>query len=741
MHPRFFLLAFGFGNLAMLGWLAAAAAPLLIHLWSRHRFREAPWAAMQFLLAAMRKNARRLQLQQWLLLAVRTLIIGLVVLAAAEPYGEELLAGGASAPMHRILVIDGSYSMAYRDGETSRFARAKQLAVDEVRDSRPADCFTVILMAAPARTILGREVVDHATVAAQIEDLSQPHTVADLAGALTLVREALASEQKPGKAFGGQEVYFFTDLQRATWARANAGQATRHREDQFAALAPSAKLTVVDVGRPRSSNLAITNFTIQDAFVTLGGESTFDVALRQSGPQPRPAVVVELLVDDVPVVERTVSVPADGAANVRLNHRFQTPGQHTIAVRAGGDRLDVDNSRWMVVPVREEIRVLCVAGRERAAIYVADALNPNPAGESPIRPVIISESDLADVELSDFGCVFMCNVGQLTAGEAQRLTRYAASGGGVVFFLGDRVVMDNYNALSSGSHAERGNEEYDLIPARLAELAGDPQQGIDPLEYRHPIVAPFRGRERAGLLTTPVARYYRLEVDKRRAASQVVATIGGGDPFIIAAPLGRGRTVLVCTDGSLSSVDPASGEPWTQWPTWPSFLPVVRELLAYATGGEQQQWQQLVGTPLTSRVNSSSAARNIVSGKLNAGSLQIVRPDGRTEPVAILPLASGWDWGYNRTDVSGIYTLRGLQESEPLRLAVNVDAREGNVATADADELPSELEVRHTGSGSNKAAAGAGINRAAWNQSILWAAFALLFVESFMAWRFGRGVV
>src|SRR5258707_2209454 len=86
------LFAFGFGNLAMLGWLAAAAAPLLIHLWSRHRYRESPWAAMQFLLAAMRKNARRLQLQQWVLLAVRTLIILLIVLAVAQAYGGRPLA-------------------------------------------------------------------------------------------------------------------------------------------------------------------------------------------------------------------------------------------------------------------------------------------------------------------------------------------------------------------------------------------------------------------------------------------------------------------------------------------------------------------------------------------------------------------------------------------------------------------------------------------------------------------------
>src|SRR6476620_7847254 len=99
------ILAFGFGNLAMLGWLAAAAAPLLIHLWSRRKYRETPWAAITFLLAAMRRSSRRIQLQQWLLLAVRTLTIVLVVLAVAEPYGTGSLAGGrAGGPSHKVLV-------------------------------------------------------------------------------------------------------------------------------------------------------------------------------------------------------------------------------------------------------------------------------------------------------------------------------------------------------------------------------------------------------------------------------------------------------------------------------------------------------------------------------------------------------------------------------------------------------------------------------------------------------------
>ena len=72
----------------MLGWLAAAAAPLIIHLLSKRKYRQVPWAAMQYLLAAMRKNPRRILIEQWLLLAIRTLLVMLLVVAVAEPVVE-----------------------------------------------------------------------------------------------------------------------------------------------------------------------------------------------------------------------------------------------------------------------------------------------------------------------------------------------------------------------------------------------------------------------------------------------------------------------------------------------------------------------------------------------------------------------------------------------------------------------------------------------------------------------------
>src|SRR5204862_6542274 len=119
--------------LAALATLAGAASvPVIIHLLNRRRFRIVEWAAMRFLLAAQRQNVRRLRLEQWLLLAVRCLLLVLLVAAMASitPWAEalwqRLLPGGAvAAPAvtgrtHKVIVLDGSLSLTMRgdDGAT-----------------------------------------------------------------------------------------------------------------------------------------------------------------------------------------------------------------------------------------------------------------------------------------------------------------------------------------------------------------------------------------------------------------------------------------------------------------------------------------------------------------------------------------------------------------------------------------------------------------------------------------------
>src|SRR2546423_10709954 len=70
----------------------AVSVPIVIHLLNRKRFRVVTWAAMRFLLAAQKKNSRRLRLEQIILLAVRALVVLLLILAMASvtPWAEDL---------------------------------------------------------------------------------------------------------------------------------------------------------------------------------------------------------------------------------------------------------------------------------------------------------------------------------------------------------------------------------------------------------------------------------------------------------------------------------------------------------------------------------------------------------------------------------------------------------------------------------------------------------------------------
>src|SRR2546426_8553264 len=65
--------------------LLLASVPIIIHILNRRRFKIVNWAAMEFLLRAMRKNRRRLRFEQWLLLAVRCCVLLLLGIALARP--------------------------------------------------------------------------------------------------------------------------------------------------------------------------------------------------------------------------------------------------------------------------------------------------------------------------------------------------------------------------------------------------------------------------------------------------------------------------------------------------------------------------------------------------------------------------------------------------------------------------------------------------------------------------------
>src|SRR5437868_2155452 len=146
-------LAFGFVSWAMFGaGVALVSIPIIIHILNRRRFRVVTWAAMEFLMRAMRKNRRRLEFEQWVLLATRCLLVFLLGLALARPMGCEksAIARVAGRTGLNVIVLDNSYSMAYqadRPGAKTHLDQAKKIVDGLIEQMSPGGESVVLITA------------------------------------------------------------------------------------------------------------------------------------------------------------------------------------------------------------------------------------------------------------------------------------------------------------------------------------------------------------------------------------------------------------------------------------------------------------------------------------------------------------------------------------------------------------------------------------------------------------------
>jgi hypothetical protein len=766
--------------------LGAVSIPFVIHLLNRRRYRVVPWAAMRFLLAAQQKNVQRMRLEQILLLAVRTALVVLLVLAmvSAMPWAESLWfrlfpdrafeAAAIGRRVHKIVVIDGSFSMAAKADEASCFEHARALALRVVRQSSSADGFSVLLMAAPPRRIVSGPSEDAARVAEEIAGLSFPHGNADLAATLTAVRDLV--KNSPTK-YDEREVYFLTDLQRSTWSTQTAG----NPRDLFRVIQEQARLFVLDVGREIAFNSAVTSVQVGGPYVAAGVATPISATVHHYGKDARGQTRVELLIgkartrDADPslamhVVQQTLVDLAPGQNVVNFTYQFSAPGDYAVQVRLENDRLALDDSRIVVVTAKENMPVMLVNGEpapepyDRATEWLFDALNPFQTGavprNLPARPKVVTEAEFADAALGDltrYECVFLCDVARLSAAEVSRLESHLRRGGGVVFCLGPNADLEAYNRV-----LYRDGEG--ILPARLLGRRRAPMQqpfnlfADEPSFRQPPLLAFVSEQDRAGLFSARFREYVGVEPAPRgrsrtilsfiqeSASSKLGTTIEPrstgrvSEPALLEAGRHRGRVVLFTSTVNMG---------WTTWPVSPSFLPLLQEILQFAALGRTRERAASVGEVLECFLEAGGSGLHARVRLPNERT-----EDGRTELVDDVGVLRWTD-----TDVSGLYVATVGQHPQEYLFAVNVPAATDSQQASESDlarigsaelqaiypgwdfQLGTDLaQLRHATSPATEAPAdqplhGMGMVIARW---LLLAMLCLLVLEVVLAWKFGH---
>ena len=469
------------------------AAPIVIHLINRMRYRRVRFAAMEFLLASDQKNRRRVLLEQLLLLLLRVLIvIGLILLIARlvlDPSALALLRAGAST--HHVVLLDDSGSMRSRVGDSTAFDEAKtivrRLVAEAARGSGSQQLTLVLLSQADQDiTFFSEETIDEAFLNefdTKIENVACTHQSIDLADGIELARRRLLPERTGTRLF-----HVLSDFRESDWL-----EEPRLLTEVAELGKAGVSVNLVRVVGSAAPNLAVTSLVGDLDAVAAGVPTRLRVGVTNFGDLVAENVPVGVTQDGqtLPISEKLAKIEPGSEVFTEFDLAFQTPGRHSLQLELPADSLTADDQRHVAVNVAASLPVLIIdgtPGQGDGPGLLADALSPisELSGLSPrIEPIDFLRRN----PLSQYRAIYLLNVPTLPGDAVRALENYVRAGGGLGWFLGDAVQPEFYNsALYRGpgqqSEANRadaasGAESPGLFPVPLARARVDRQRNPD----------------------------------------------------------------------------------------------------------------------------------------------------------------------------------------------------------------------------------------------------------------------
>jgi hypothetical protein len=766
--------------------LAAVGIPIVIHLLNRRRYRMLDWAAMQFLLESVKRNRRRLRIEELILLALRCMVLLVLGAALARLTGcsaMNALPGGAESQT-AVFVIDDSYSMGQRIGGGTLFSAATHDVVEQIAKLTDTDKLAIILTGAGAddepffkptyvanaeRDVLGN----------RLAGLKPTDGRAQLEKALASAARVFADDKSINR-----KLYLYGDFRQVDLVNPAGGEAIRKACDELRKL--NVDIVAMDFGRKAAGNLTVESLELADKFAVVAKvPMRLRLEVRNNG---------ENMVRDVEVKLGAKLTTPDGLRDVELppvvidaiDRRTVAMAEFTVIAPVGGpavvsatlppDELEADNKACLALSVRQAVRVLAVDGRLDMAdptasesFFFAVALDPDRNGSEGTKVDVISPPALADTNLDDYDLVAMLNVGDLPVAmdanaravwpAVAACEQYVRDGGGLVIFTGDRVNPAFYNGPMFAEGAG-------LSPLRIAQRRGDPDSRkeffrIDPRSIASEgVTKVFQDFLAAGLDPTQFIRFYAMtsaggispppangDVKPPRILARF--TDQDSSPAIVARQFGQGTVLMFYTTATIA---------WNDWPADENgtFVAMLNDVVRHLAGSRQRSLSARVGEPIVYEIppalrDASAVLKTPLSPAQPAVALTAMpagaaptgqaREGGSAAHAAARPM----ELRYDRADNAGTYTLELAlpdQTARQVLFARQVDPAEGDLTPGREPAIAAALGTERLTYIDKQASEAAQVAKAdAQKEYWMWALAllaALLAMETYLAQRFGH---
>ncbi len=684
--------------------LALIAAPILIHLINRLRYRRVKFAAMEFLLASEQQNRRRILLEQWLLLLFRILIVALFALLIArlivDPRQLSMFQG---AKAHHVVLLDDSGSMQDRVGETTAFDQAKAVILKLVSEGarQPGtQRFTLLLMSQPDSTFanLGERDIDSQLVeevVAKLEALDCTHQRVDLVSCLEAAAQRLVDDRAASR-----HLHVLSDFRKRDWVGTSTVREAMKSLDEA-----DVGISFVRAVPASHENLGITGLTGAVEVAAAGIPVELIVSVENFGQREATDVRVSVVADGerLPLNLSFKSIAVGKTEQRGFDVQFAEAGKHRIEVTLEADAFEADNTRHLAinVPLENEVLIVDSSPASDEGLFIADALAADRT-VTGYAPVVDNVSGMRRRTLDGFQSIILINIDELPPDALKAVQDFVASGGGLVWYVGDAVRSAYYNETLYQS-----GDGLFPVPLAATPQALDhalTESGPDLLVGNHPLFNILSGQNNPFIDVVRINQYLPVDTEAIETASDeigratVLARLRNRQPVIIEHAYGQGRVITFLTSaGPLPTTEGSVWNNWASGPAAPSYAVMQLELQKYIARRNRSQPQRIVGEPIEERLSRSDYQEDleIITPDddvltLKAAAPETLAPASGTAASAVDDADDAWVATFHETDAPGIYIVRRFdhqQQAEETWMAYNVPTEESELTVADEEAL------------------------------------------------------
>ena len=635
-----------FLNPAILFGLLAASIPVIIHLFNLRKLKKIEFSTLAFLKELQKNKIRKIKLKQWILLALRVLIILFLVMAFARPALQSVKIGGttSAAKTTAVFILDDTFSMSVVDQKGSYFNQAKEIINQVIAQLQEGDEVGLILISNPnSKDNLTSNLTEYLK---KINQLDLSFTTGDINSAIVKASQILSESKNFNR-----EIYVLSDFQK------NKINSKNIITDLSELLNENVKLYSFDLSDKDVFNLSIDDLKINNQIFEKDKPVSFSVTITNNSKQDVNSAVVSLFIGAERAAQKSFDVNAGQSTIVEIEAIPKTTGFIDIVAEIETDEIEQDNKRYASLFIPERISVGMFAENSADLNFVELVLQT--AGDDKYEIVRKNINQITSQQFDKYQTIIL-SANFLTAG-IEQLKNYIKDGGGLVLFPASTPDVVKLNQF----YPQLGLGINSSFIGKVN--SNDLKIKFDKTDFNHPVFQNIFQKEDKKKYESPeLNAYYKIS----SAGNQIISLVDGSS-FLSEYKIGNGKVFVFNSSPVLS---------WSDFPIKSIFAPLINKSVAYLSSKEREENVFLAGEEVNLNLKS-----------INLSQIKIAKPDKLEEFINLTEKSTRNYLAYSNTNIAGAYKF--YSGDKPIEdISINTDPSESKTEYADENDFENYLK-------------------------------------------------